>query len=81
MKRLGGLAPVKRMFVRNLQKYRKFNVKGLYIIYYFVRNVKRFFADKIIKTPYMADSITQGTLASWEKSKLMGFCSALIIVL
>lgn len=27
----------------------------------------RFFADKVIKTPYMADSITQGTLASWEK--------------
>jgi len=26
-------------------------------------------AEKIVKTPYMADSITQGTLASWEKSK------------
>lgn len=24
-------------------------------------------ADKIVKTPYMADSITQGTLAAWEK--------------
>lgn len=23
--------------------------------------------DKVIKTPYMADSITQGTLAAWEK--------------
>lgn len=25
-------------------------------------------AEKTIKTPYMADSITQGTLANWEKS-------------
>lgn len=28
----------------------------------------RHFATKVIVTPYMADSITQGTLASWEKS-------------
>jgi hypothetical protein len=27
----------------------------------------RRFAIKIIPTPYMADSITQGTLGSWEK--------------
>lgn len=35
---------------------------------------RRFFADRIIKTPYMADSITQGTLASWEKSRAHRRC-------
>lgn len=33
----------------------------------FIRINKKLFS--VIKTPYMADSITQGTLASWEKSK------------
>jgi len=31
------------------------------------RFFRRSLVDRIIKTPYMADSITQGTLASWEK--------------
>jgi len=26
-----------------------------------------FYAERIIKTPFMPDSITQGSLASWEK--------------
>lgn len=34
---------------------------------FFGRFLCRFLTNRIIKTPYMADSITQGTLASWEK--------------
>lgn len=33
----------------------------------FVKSGRAWFAVKTIPTPYMADSITQGTLGSWEK--------------
>ena len=35
-----------------------------------IKVLLRRLAFKIVPTPYMADSITQGTLASWEKSKI-----------
>lgn len=42
---------------------------GIHLFSRFIALYLLLIAEKIIKTPFMADSITQGTLASWEKSK------------